>query len=69
MCQLALLIVLGPVVASESVSLGKGLPPGLLPSWVPMFGFSLSSLFSKNTSFSAMMKPCLRAFVRREGRS
>lgn len=40
MCQLALLVVLGPVVASERESLGEGLPPGPLPALVPKSGFS-----------------------------
>lgn len=55
-CQLALLIVLGPVVASESVSLGEGLPPGPLPSWVPVSGFILRYLLTKNKSFSGRVE-------------
>lgn len=69
MCQLALLIALGPVVASESVSLGEGLPPGPLPSWAPMSGFSLRYLFSEDTSFSGRVKPYPRAYARKEGYS
>lgn len=63
MCQLALLIVLGPVVASELESLGEGLPPGPLPSLVPTAGFILTYLLSKTSSFLGRVERPLRAFA------